>query len=311
MAFSTSRNTKRRRQMDPVPVPQIPSIQRTRSTNTSRSDGLYKFPVKVRAIIFFYVLCDSWHGKSPNFLKALRGDRLLYSEALPIFYKYNVYEFHRWSLIRPPYELGFLRNVQNLRIIIHLRKLNFSNPMDELEVARERMDLLQAVDRFPPNPSNRLCFSLVNTWPLLGEYPPRFSLGKSINMYVNYSERLRTFRQCFERFRQKLAESPQHESQPAPILSITFEEGHIRRSGLLLDHLLKYFRFYIPMKDQRLATVNSSGPTTWEWETEWRNDLVQQFKSAHSDAKRRGWHSTSTISEIVEKDHDLWIHHCF
>ncbi|TGO59993.1 hypothetical protein BCON_0039g00240 [Botryotinia convoluta] len=136
MSLSTLRNTERRRQMDPVSMPQILSLQRTQSTKTYRSDGFYKFPLKVRAIIFFYVLCDSWHGKSPNFLKALRGDRRLYFEALPIFYKYNVYEISRWSIIRPPYGLGFLRNVHNLRIRIHLRKLRFAKTNNDAQVAR-------------------------------------------------------------------------------------------------------------------------------------------------------------------------------
>lgn len=64
------------------------------------------------------------------------------------------------------------------------------------------------------------------------------------------------------------------------------------------------------MKDQRLAIINSSGSTTWEWETEWGNGLVKQFRSAHSAKKRREWHLASTIREILEKDHELWVQHC-
>ncbi|KAF7909253.1 hypothetical protein EAE99_011468 [Botrytis elliptica] len=310
MGLSISRNVERRRQMDPISTPRIPSFQRAQSTKRHRSDGLWKFPSRVRAIIFFYALYDSWHGKPPNFLKALRGDCGLYFEALPIFYKHNEYVLSRWRVVRPPYGLGFLRRVQNLRMRINLRKVRYVKLNHDEQVATEREGLLQAVDLFLPEPSNRLCFSLVDTWPLPRRYPPAFSLAESINMYVSYAERLETIRQCFERYRQKLAEKPQHECHPAPILSITFEEGHMRRSGLIIHHLLEYLRFYIPMKDQRLATVNSSGPTTWEWETEWGNDLMKQFKSAHSGKKRRKWHLPSTIRETLEKDHELWVQHC-
>lgn len=62
-------------------------------------------------------------------------------------------------------------------------------------------------------------------------------------MYVNYAQRLETMRQCYERFRQKFTESPEYESLAAPILSITFEEGHVRRSELILHHMLEYLRF--------------------------------------------------------------------
>ncbi|TGO41403.1 hypothetical protein BHYA_0022g00440 [Botrytis hyacinthi] len=207
-------------------------------------------------------------------------------------------------------EVRFLRSVQNLRLEIPLKDSRASKKNDDLYVAIQRRGQLQAIELFPSEPSNRFYFSLVGTWPLPRSYPPQFSPGNSIDMYVNYAQRLETMRQCFERFRQKFTESPQYESLTAPILSITFEEGHMRRSGLMIHHLLEHLRFYIPMKDQRLAIVNSSGSTTWEWEAEWRNDLVKQFRSAHSGTKRREWHLPSSVREILEKDHELWVQHC-
>lgn len=107
--------------MDPVSTPQILSIQGAQSTNTHRSDEFYKFPMEVRAVIFYYVLCNSWHGKSPNLLKALRGDRCLYFEALPIFYMHNVYDLRRISQFKRVEEVWFLRCVQNLRLNIPLQ----------------------------------------------------------------------------------------------------------------------------------------------------------------------------------------------
>ncbi|KAF7897604.1 hypothetical protein EAF00_005832 [Botryotinia globosa] len=309
MGLSISRIMEERRKTNPNSTPQDLGIQRAPNTNPHRPDGFYKLPPKVRAIIFFHVLYDSWHGKSPNFLQALRGDGGLYFEALAIFYKYNVYELQDMNRFQRFGEVRFLRVVQNLRIKISLKDPRFSAKDNHLQVAIERTNLLKAVKLFLPEPSNRLYFSLVGTWPLPRRYSPRFSLADAINMYINYAERLETMRQCFERFRQKFTISG-YQSVHAPILSITFEETHVRRSGLIIHHLLEYLRFYIPMRERRLASVNSSGSTTWEWETEWGNGLVKQFRSAHSETERREWHLASTIREMLKGDHELWVQHC-
>ncbi|KAF7924640.1 uncharacterized protein EAE97_010591 [Botrytis byssoidea] len=314
MGLSISRNVEERRKTNPHSPSQnlgIRTAAQNTNTNPHRPDGLYKFPSKVRAIIFFYVLYDSWHGKSPNFLRALRGDCGLYFEALPVFYKHNVYELQGIHHLKRGREVGFLRSVQNLRFKIPLKDPRFSTKSNNLQVSTERTSLLKAVKLFRPEPSNRLYFSLVGTWPLPRRDSPRFSLADAINMYVNYAERLETMRRCFERFRQKCTASSGYTSvHAAPILSIAFEEPHVRRSGLVIHHLLEYLRFYIPMREQRLASVNSSGSTTWEWETEWGNDLVMQFRSAHPGTKRREWHLPCTIREMLERDHEFWVQHC-
>jgi hypothetical protein len=60
---------------------------------------LHTLPPELREAIFKPLLVD-WDGKTPNLVKALRPDKQLYNEALAIFYKFNVFIFHKgngWS----------------------------------------------------------------------------------------------------------------------------------------------------------------------------------------------------------------------
>lgn len=60
---------------------------------------LHILPPELREAIFEPLLVD-WNGKTPNLIKALRLDRKLYTEALGLFYKHNIFTFHEgngWS----------------------------------------------------------------------------------------------------------------------------------------------------------------------------------------------------------------------
>ncbi|KAH7364111.1 hypothetical protein BKA65DRAFT_129843 [Rhexocercosporidium sp. MPI-PUGE-AT-0058] len=66
---------------------------------TTMRNLLYTIPPELRLMIL-KPLCTTWDGQIPNAIKALRGDWLLYHEALEEFYRSNVYVFHkgnRWS----------------------------------------------------------------------------------------------------------------------------------------------------------------------------------------------------------------------
>ena len=53
---------------------------------SSNSNTFHKLPRKIRDI---YKLCvaESWNGRTPAFIKALRGDQQLYDEVQKAFYK--------------------------------------------------------------------------------------------------------------------------------------------------------------------------------------------------------------------------------
>jgi hypothetical protein len=52
---------------------------------------LSKLPVEIREMIFKLCLKDSWEGKAPNLLAALRGHKVLYFQALDVFQKTNMF----------------------------------------------------------------------------------------------------------------------------------------------------------------------------------------------------------------------------
>ena len=60
---------------------------------------LHNLPSELR-IKIFALLCVNWEGRVPNVIKALRGDLVLYHEALEELYRSNVYVFSKkngWS----------------------------------------------------------------------------------------------------------------------------------------------------------------------------------------------------------------------
>jgi hypothetical protein len=60
---------------------------------------LHTLPPELREAIFKPVLVD-WNGQTPDLIKALRPDRKLYNEALALFYRHNIFTFHKgngWS----------------------------------------------------------------------------------------------------------------------------------------------------------------------------------------------------------------------
>jgi hypothetical protein len=60
--------------------------------------GFRAFPPEIRQMIFRETL--PWNGKTPALLKALRGDKVLYQEALHLFFQLNSYNLsceNGWS----------------------------------------------------------------------------------------------------------------------------------------------------------------------------------------------------------------------
>jgi hypothetical protein len=61
---------------------------------------LRKLPLEIRDMIYELIVgTDSWNGKTPSLILALRGDQELYKEALRDFYDNNTFAFtkrHRW-----------------------------------------------------------------------------------------------------------------------------------------------------------------------------------------------------------------------
>jgi hypothetical protein len=60
---------------------------------------LHTLPPELREVIIKPLLVD-WTGKTPNLIKAFRPNKQLYNEALAIFYKFNIFTFHKgnfWS----------------------------------------------------------------------------------------------------------------------------------------------------------------------------------------------------------------------
>jgi hypothetical protein len=57
---------------------------------TKPSITLRRFPAEIRQAIFKLTVGD-WEGKTPALIKALRGDREMYLEAMEVFYKINTY----------------------------------------------------------------------------------------------------------------------------------------------------------------------------------------------------------------------------
>jgi len=67
--------------------------------DTHMSNPLYKLPPELRYQIFKPLLIH-WNGNMSNLIEALRPEEKLYHEALEIFYKENIFVFHRengWS----------------------------------------------------------------------------------------------------------------------------------------------------------------------------------------------------------------------
>jgi hypothetical protein len=100
-----SANTPRRRRSSSFILRLRSDLNKAMATETSPPSGnnmtstLHRLPVELWEEIF-KPLCADWNGKTPNLIKALRPDKKLYNEALRVFYKYNMFIFHRrngWS----------------------------------------------------------------------------------------------------------------------------------------------------------------------------------------------------------------------
>lgn len=156
----------------------------------------------------------------------------------------------------------------------------------------------------------KLAFQLIHDWPLPFKMPISYKETDSRLCYLVYANFIKTVRECFTVYYRGLREAIKKDEDMGPILSIKFRDAHIARSGLCIDHALESLRFNLPLRARRLASVDTSGYTTFEWETEWNGDLVHKFKSRHSEQERRDWHLLPRMRERMKKDHNLWVDHC-
>ncbi|KAH7417398.1 hypothetical protein BKA64DRAFT_702167 [Cadophora sp. MPI-SDFR-AT-0126] len=79
---------------------------------------LHQLPPELR-LVLFQPLCANWDGKVPEIIKALRGDRKLYHEALEEFYRSNTFVFHRgngWSLA--DMKIAAVKSIRRARIVV-------------------------------------------------------------------------------------------------------------------------------------------------------------------------------------------------
>ena len=77
--------------------------------------ALRRFPPEIRSLIFAHTA--EYNGKTPNIIKALRGDEELYCEALELMYKVSTF----WITTKNKYNISLMSehvmsNVQRLHI---------------------------------------------------------------------------------------------------------------------------------------------------------------------------------------------------
>src|SRR4051794_10226872 len=69
------------------------------STNNSLSCLFSTIPPEIREIIYHLALKDTWRGRTPPLIVALRCSRLFYHEALEVFFETNAYILSSRSMV--------------------------------------------------------------------------------------------------------------------------------------------------------------------------------------------------------------------
>ncbi|KAF4635129.1 hypothetical protein G7Y89_g2960 [Cudoniella acicularis] len=79
--------------------------------------GFRAFPPEIRLMVFRACLENTFHGKIPELIKALRGDPNLYAEAMTVFYKTNTFSLRKqndWSF--GDMEDAAIKTIKSLRV---------------------------------------------------------------------------------------------------------------------------------------------------------------------------------------------------
>ncbi|TAQ88008.1 hypothetical protein B7494_g3685 [Chlorociboria aeruginascens] len=244
---------------------------------TSTFSPFRKLAAEIRDIIFPEVL--EWTGKTPNFLKAVRGDRVLYQQALHHFYKLN----------------AFVLSGRNQGLLYEFKRSNMQTKSSFLRRMKDFYPMsnnaLQTITKVSFEYEHPFCLysSQANTSIRFRtlefkHIPLSFSGAHNIqSLHIDFGSRVSKSSYFFETvLRDSLLFGKVWDICMSWItglktikeLSVTVPEAWNTLHTEYKTGVLQMVRYDVGMVDLflgtkgRLASVASSGPSTWIWENE-------------------------------------------